>query len=140
MKKITSLLTIFAMSSLVFGQSSTIKKAPLVTKKNITVINGNISNNTFNDDLASRAVIWSDDFSIPSKWTIASTAGAGVWAIGTAGPQGTFDIPIINSTTKANGFALFDSDLDCSGNQVANITTALPINCTANRNQIKQIH
>ena len=132
MKKITSLITIFAMSSLAFGQNSIISKAPLATKKNISVINGNISNNNFTENAENRAVIWSDDFSVPANWTKASTAGAGLWTIGTSAPAGSFTIAKINSTTQANGFALFDSDFDCSGNQVANITTASPINCSAN--------
>lgn len=135
MKKITSLLTIFAMGSLVFGQNSTINKAPLETKKNITFNNGNISNKHINDDVAGRAIIWSDDFSVPANWTIATPTGSGVskdWVIGTAVPSGSFPITVINSTTKTNGYALFDSDKNCSGNQVANITTANPINCSAN--------
>lgn len=131
MKKITSLLTIFAMSTFVFGQNSTIKKATLSVKKNTTVIGKNISNN-INNNSTSRSVVWSDDFSTPSNWTKTSSVGAGLWTIGTIGPVGAYKIDTIASTTHANGFALFDSDDDCSGNQVANITTANPINCSAN--------
>lgn len=135
MKKITSIVTIIAMSSLVFGQNSIIKKAPLAAKKNTSVIDRTISNNNSNENFSSRAVIWSDDFSVPSTWTINSPSGSGAskdWVIGTAGPAGSFSITKINSTTQANGFGLFDSDKNCSGNQVANITTATPINCSAN--------
>ncbi len=132
MKKITSsLLTVFAMSSLVYGQNSAIKKMTPVAKKNINVIERKVSDNNLNNNLSSRAVIWSDDFGTPANWTIASTAGSGVWVIGTAVPNGSFPIDPIASTTAANGYGLFDSDLDCSGNQVANITTASPINCSA---------
>ncbi len=132
MKKIFTLITVFAMSSSAFGQSSIIKKAPLATKKTVSVINRNISNNNFSENSNTRSVIWTDDFSVPANWTKASPTGPGLWTIGTAGPQGGFLITNINSTTKANGFALFDSDVDCSSNQVANITTANPINCSAN--------
>ncbi|MES2592436.1 MAG: T9SS type A sorting domain-containing protein [Bacteroidota bacterium] len=129
MKKITSLLTIFAIGSLAFGQGS-VQKKTLPLKKNTTVTNK--INNSSNENIADRAVIWSDDFSVSTNWVKASTAGAGLWTISTTGPSGAFDITPINSTTKANGFALFDSDLDCSHNQVANITTATPINCSTN--------
>ena len=132
MKKIFTLITVFAMSSSAFGQSSIIKKAPLATKKTVSVINRNMSNNNFSENSNTRSVIWTDDFSVPANWTKASPTGPGLWTIGTAGPQGGFLITNINSTTKANGFALFDSDVDCSSNQVANITTANPINCSAN--------
>lgn len=58
--------------------------------------------------------IWSDDFSDPSHWafgTLNSTANN--WVIGTDGPSGDYAIDTIMSTTAANGFALFDSDLMC---------------------------
>lgn len=132
MKKITSVLTIVAISALAFGQSS-VQKKTLPLKKNTTVTNK--INNSVNQNSADRAVIFSDDFSVPANWTINTPTGSGVkkdWVIGTAGPSGQFDITPINSTTATNGFALFDSDVNCSGNQVANITTATPINCSAN--------
>lgn len=75
--------------------------------------------------------IWSDDFSTPANWTIAHEAGTtGDWAIGTTGPSGSFPIDPIASSTAANGFAIFDSDLICSGNQIGNLTTAAPIDLT----------
>jgi len=80
------------------------------------------------------AIIWSDDFSNPGNWTINTPVGTGVgkdWVIGTGGPAGAFAIPTILSTTAANGFALFDSDFNCSYDQIADITTSLPINCSA---------
>ncbi len=77
------------------------------------------------------AVIFSDDFSTPANWTISNQAGnTDDWTIGTAGPAGTYAIPAIASTSAANGFALFDSDLLCSGNQIADLTTATSFNCT----------
>ncbi len=77
---------------------------------------------------ANRTPIWTDDFSVPNKWVISSPNGTGAWTIGTTGPAGAFAIPAINSTTSINGFALFDSDLDCSSNQITNLTTKFPIN------------
>ncbi len=78
--------------------------------------------------------IWTNDFSQANTWTLTtSVTGVGAnnnWVIGTAGPAGGFAIPVINSATRANGFALFDSDLLCSGNQIANLTTSTNINLT----------
>ena len=78
-----------------------------------------------------RADIWTNDFSNPADWTITSPAGPGAWVIGTAIPSGQFDIPAITSTTAANGYALFDSDLDCSGNQITNLTMSGSADCSA---------
>jgi len=77
------------------------------------------------------AAFWSDDFSVKTNWTMTAQAGAGQWKIDTLGPQGSFKITPINSTTHSNGFATFDSDLDCSGNQIADLTNATAINCSA---------
>lgn len=137
MKKITLLLAIFAMSSVVVGQNSTIKKIAPANKKNTTVVDRKLSNNsTFKQEnpgsISTAAVVWSDDFSVPANWIRTSSVGAGIWVINTVGPTGAFAIPKILSTTAANGFGLFDSDLDCSGNQIADITTASSINCSAN--------
>lgn len=76
-----------------------------------------------------RAIIWSDDFSIPSNWTADVIPGTDTddWVIGTNGPAGPFAIPDIASTSATNGFALYDSDLFCGGNQNAFIATAAPI-------------
>jgi hypothetical protein len=51
--------------------------------------------------------------------------------IGNAIPSGLYLIDPIESSTAANGFALFDSDLLCGGNQVANLTLANGIDCSA---------
>jgi len=49
-----------------------------------------------------------------------SSASSGdAWIHSTTGPSGAFAIDPIASTTAANGFALFDSDLLCSGSQNA---------------------
>lgn len=85
--------------------------------------------------------IWSSDFSVPSQWNISNAAGnSDNWVIRTTGPGGTYAIPTIASPTAANGFALFDSDSLCSGNQNASITTAAPINLSAHNNVILKFH
>lgn len=77
------------------------------------------------------AVVWSDDFSDAANWTLSSEAPTtDLWVIGTTGPSGPYLIDPIASSTAANGFALFDSDLLCSGDQVAYLTTANSIDLT----------
>ncbi len=80
---------------------------------------------------ATLAAFWSDDFSVKTNWTMSAQAGAGLWKIDTVGPVGSFKITPIHSTTHSNGFATFDSDNDCSGNQIADLTNATAINCSA---------
>ncbi len=76
--------------------------------------------------------VWSDDFSNPANWVIDHQTGTtGDWVIGTTPPSGPFAIDPIASTTAANGFALFDSDLICSYDQVGNLTTANSIDCSS---------
>ena len=57
---------------------------------------------------------WSNDFSTQSDWTMVDLLNGGLqnWVITTNAPVGSFSgtMGIINSTTAANGFALFDSD------------------------------
>ncbi|MCC6840031.1 MAG: T9SS type A sorting domain-containing protein [Flavobacteriales bacterium] len=80
-----------------------------------------------------RAVIWSDDFSTASNWSIGNENDPNNdnWVIGTTAPSGAFAIPPIASTSASNGFALFDSDLLCGGSQNAWVATANPINLSA---------
>lgn len=79
-----------------------------------------------------QTVIWADDFSMPANWTINHAAGTtGDWVIGPNPPAGLFPIDPINSTTSVNGFARFDSDSICSGDQIGNITTTSPIDLSA---------
>lgn len=78
-----------------------------------------------------RAVIWTNDLSVAADWTISNSSGNNDnWVIGTGIPSGSFPIAGIASTSAANGFALFDSDLLCSGNQNAHLTTAQSIDCS----------
>lgn len=77
------------------------------------------------------AAVWTNDFETPADWTIANEAGnSDDWVIGTAGPSGGFAIDPITSSGGGN-FAMFDSDALCSGNQLANLTTANPIDLSA---------
>ena len=89
---------------------------------------------------ADREVIWSDDFSNPSNWNIGQESGASndAWVIGTTAPSGAFAINPIASTSAGNGFALFDSDLLCSGNQNAWVATANSINLSAHPGVVLQ--
>ncbi|MBS1583610.1 MAG: T9SS type A sorting domain-containing protein [Bacteroidetes bacterium] len=75
--------------------------------------------------------IWQDDFSNAATWTF-GTLGLTTnnWVIGTTAPSGTFAIPAIQSTTAANGFALYDSDLMC-GSDSGYIQNATPIDLSA---------
>lgn len=78
------------------------------------------------------SAIWSDDFSAPGNWVIANGAGNNNnWVIGNAVPSGDFPIAAILSTTAANGYALYDSDLFC-GTDDAWVATANPIDLSAN--------
>ena len=96
------------------------------------------SKNTFHHQKAAvasqssvnRTDIWTNDFSVPADWTITSEAGPGAWVIGTAIPSGPFLIDPITSATAANGYALFDSDLDCSNNQITSLTMSGSADCS----------
>ena len=83
------------------------------------------------------APFWTNDFSTSSDWemgNLESGTSAGKndnWTIGTSGGAGSFPLEALKSTTATNGFALFDSDLYCSGSQSAYIKIVNPINCGA---------
>lgn len=84
---------------------------------------------------AQRDVIWADDLSDPTTWIIGTGDGRDpdTWVIGTEGPTGTFSSTYgtLTSTSAANGFALFDSDLACGGNQEPTLRTASSIDLSA---------
>ena len=70
------------------------------------------------------AQFFTEDFdgAIPATWTIQQNDGSAMnatsnWVHSTMGPMGGFAINPLASTSAANGFALFDSDLNCSGEQ-----------------------
>src|SRR5688572_8052256 len=116
MKKIYLLSSAFLLAGMssVMGQQGMFKAQPLNNKNKTINVAGNQNSTTSSNP--ARAIIWSDDFSTPSNWVIANTAGnSDNWVIGTTAPNGSFPIPAIAST---GNFALFDSDLLCSGDQV----------------------
>jgi Secretion system C-terminal sorting domain len=129
MKKIylLALATVFAIGANAQDAAQTSKMKHDASE--ITTPIGNVvKRSAVKKSTAKRTPVWTDDFSNPNNWVISSPNGPGSWVIGQSIPAGTFAIPAITSTTAANGFALFDSDLDCSGNQVTNLTTKFPIN------------
>lgn len=68
-----------------------------------------------------------------AEWSFTDNATSGDnWVIGTGVPAGDFAIPGIASTTAGDGFALFDSDLLCSGNQNADVYFNTPIDLSGN--------
>ena len=75
------------------------------------------------------AAIWCDDFSDASNWEFGTLDGTvNNWVIGTAVPDGDFPIAAIQSTTAANGYALFDSDLFCTTDN-GYVQMASPVDC-----------
>jgi len=81
--------------------------------------------------LASGDTIWENDFSNASDWDIANSIGNNSdWVIGTDVPAGDFPIEGILSTSAANGYALFDSDLYCTTGDDATVTMANPVDLT----------
>jgi len=132
MKSKLLLFTFFSAASFLNAQSVQKEGFPtkLETKNNIK-FSGQSHHPAVN---SSREIItiWENDFSVPSNW-VSSSEGVGTdaWVIGTAGPAGSFPIPPIESTTAANNFALFDSDLLCSGNQIVNLTSTEIIDLSA---------
>ncbi|MCW8898585.1 MAG: hypothetical protein OQJ88_08050, partial [Flavobacteriales bacterium] len=129
MKKIYLSLLALSIGVTSFGQTGIAKSHPL--KDNQT-----IGKSTPSPVVRSKgATLYSFDFSTPSNWTIGNLASNNDdWVIGTGVPSGSFAINGIQSTTAANGFALYDSDLMCSGNQNAYIQLASPINLLTNPN------
>lgn len=136
MKKLYTLLAVVLMGSLTvsaqldmkqgFGKNKMTASSALKSKNQLSnARQSNGANHT-------ATTVWTDDFSTPANWVLDHQAGTvGDWVIGTTGPSGAFAIPAITSTTAANGFALFDSDLICSFDQVANLTTASSIDCSS---------
>jgi hypothetical protein len=139
MKKFYSLMSVALLSAVTaFGQLSmrtaaknnaappSERQRPAQTNPNARLTDP--QNNT-------QAIIWSDDFSNASNWTIANEVGnTDDWVIGTDPPSGAYAIAPITSTSAANGFALYDSDLMCSGDQVGNLTNANAIDCSGHPN------
>lgn len=72
-----------------------------------------------------QGVFFTEDFAdeIPADWTALEVVGNGGafsnWEHTTVGATGPFGIGSLNSTTADNGYAIFDSDANCSGSQEA---------------------
>lgn len=123
MKKFTLAFFLLAFAVSSFGQQVKLHK---------NVMNQLVSTTTdvIHNTKDVQTAIWSDDFTTPANWTITNEASnSDNWVIGTGIPSGSFPIGGITSTSGGN-FALFDSDLLCSGNQVADLTTTNNINLT----------
>ncbi len=128
MKKSILLVTCLGVAVVATAQSA--REFPLRKNKAAARVHGGpITNN------ADRAIIWSDDFSDAGTWTLGDVDDPNNdhWVIGTDEPQGSFSSTygVIESTTAANGFALFDSDFLCGGSQQAWVQTANPIDLSA---------
>jgi hypothetical protein len=135
MKKFYSLIAVALLSAVTtFGQLS-MRTAPknnaVPTTERTLPAQTSSSARHVNPQNNTQAIIWSDDFSNASNWTISNDVGnTDDWVIGTGVPSGAYAIPGITSTTAANGFAMYDSDLMCSGDQIGHLTNATAINCT----------
>jgi len=104
MRKFTILLVMAMISSFAFGQFMMEKKT-----RSIPVKGGDMRND------AKTTVIWSNDFSNATEWTMEydpENPNDGPWVIGTDGPTGSYSggMGAIESTTADNGFAMYDSD------------------------------
>lgn len=127
MKKFTLLSIMLMFCASVFAQN-----IPMDLTKNKSQIKPKAAKPMLNQ---AKAVIWQNDFSVPANWTLTHLTGTtDNWVIGTSGPSGQYAIDPIASTTAANGFALFDSDVLCSSNQVAHLTTATSFSCAGHPN------
>ncbi|WKZ66274.1 MAG: T9SS type A sorting domain-containing protein [Flavobacteriales bacterium] len=128
MKKIysTMLLLSVALAGNVMAQSKTPYAGPRVPVKRsldpaVTV--GPAASG------ARSEVLWESDFSAPGDWAIAHDGPVNLdWQIGTGlASTGDYPTPAIESTTAANGYAMYDSDagVNTSGNfEYAHITNA----------------
>ncbi len=121
------LLVSFLCGSFAVSAQKVATQVARVGKNNVHVNTGSTQNNV---NFSNREVFYTNDFSNASDWVISAEAGNDNWVIGNAIPSGAYLIDPIESTTAANGFALFDSDLLCGGNQVANLTLANGIDCS----------
>ena len=122
----TNLLSICVLlcANILYGQSG-------ISQGQAKNQNHQIPTAKLQQQLPQLTAFWSDDLSTSANWVLTNQTGnTDNWVIGTGVPAGSFPIPGILSTTATNGYALFDSDLLCSGDQVADLTTANAINCS----------
>lgn len=133
----TLILSTCLIASLL-GTAQTSRQYPV--RKTAQVRQGSADGPTHHS--ADRAVVWSDDFSQPSTWTIDHAPGSFNldWEIG-VGLQNSGEFPTepIESTTASNGYAMLDSDgaANTSGiEESARMTTANPIDLSGSANVI----
>jgi hypothetical protein len=128
MRKFTILFAMVLVAGTVFGQS-------MLEKKNISIpVRGG-------DERAAikTATIWTNDFSNAAEWTTeynTSNPNDGPWVVGTTAPSGYYSAGMgaIESTTAANGFAMYDSDAigtSSSGTQDSKLKYNGTIDCSA---------
>ena len=122
MKKVYLLVSSIALSSLAFGQEvksiHDFNTENLKEKKQTLLVNSTKKTKK-SFEKAAGDTIYSTDFSaglgavgIYSAWTTSGVDGI-IWKADMDGPNGSFSDPtdeIIESTTAANGFVIFDSD------------------------------
>ena len=90
------------------------------------------------NSVAAPAPFWFNEFDNSADWTTYDAINGGLqdWVIGTAGPTGSFSMPMgaIASTSTANGFAMYDSDAlgtSATNTQDATITYNGTVDCSA---------
>ncbi len=89
----------------------------------------------FGSNLSAQTPFWTEDFDsqLPADWTAIKVAGDNTpssnWVWTNTGPAGGFSTGALLSTTATNGWMLFDSDLNCSGNQDVRLVSP-KVNCT----------
>jgi hypothetical protein len=123
-----AVIAAFLISTMTMAQSSRQMQEPVKNLQPAVKTNQSAAAKDFNNPL------WESDFSDPTDWVTGTQPNADEddqWVIGTMGSSGPFEIGTINSTTADNGFALYDSDLMCSGNQDAWIATAEAIDISS---------
>lgn len=104
-------------------------QSPIANRLRLSALPAAPANHSYQPRLQSGAqLIYGSDFSVPAEWVSGKASGTtGDWVISATGATGPFSIGTIQSTTRTNGFAKFDSDLGCSGNQHAWISMSQPI-------------
>jgi len=86
-----------------------------------------------------QTVIWQSTFNDRFEWVSGNDEGFfGVWEVGTTPPQGSAALPVIQSNSRDDGFALFDSDFQCTGSSVAHLTNVNPVDLEGQSNVILQ--
>jgi hypothetical protein len=126
------LLTLALLVFITFGVNGQAKNTGI----NKLISNSEIINQVQKSLSSTSAIVWSDDFSVASNWSMSNQTNDNQdWVISTTGPSGTYSTAIgtLSSTSAGNGFAMFDSDLlgSSGGTQNASITNAVSIDLSS---------